>query len=99
MRYSHLWRSALGALGNAGLAPRVAAARSGLDADRARRAVAVAVALVHGGAVHAAQVHALLVAAHGPRAGAEVPTAPADATKSVAYGRLAPAAPVGPPGL
>src|SRR5215218_3333525 len=92
--------AALGTLTPAGVAPRVAAARSDLDADRARRAVAVAVALVHGGAMRGAQVHALLVAAHGPGAGAEPAATCAEAgTHSVAYGRLVPAAPVGPPDL
>jgi hypothetical protein len=49
-----------------------------------------------------AQVYALLVAAHGPGASAEgFAAAPADATGTpfVAYGRLAPTAPVGPPVL
>jgi hypothetical protein len=84
------------------LAPRVAAARSGLDADRARRTVAVAVALVHGRTVHAAQVHALLVAAHGTGAGTEdLASAPAETARTplVANGPLARAALVSPPGL
>jgi hypothetical protein len=63
--------NALGTLTETGVAPHVVAARSYLDADRARGAVPVAVALVHVGAMRRAQVYALLVTAHGPSARAE----------------------------